>query len=812
MKTKSFWQSLLSLFVASALLLGSCTDLTDVENSIKDLQEDVAELQTQVTTLDEALNSLRTAYESGKTIQSVEPVTSSEMEGWKITFTDGQSITIMSEYKPEALPDTGLAIESIEQDPETNVVTIVLKDGRTFEFNPETPGVVIESIEQDPETGVVTITLDNGSTFQLNEYPGVIISSIEQDPMTGIVTIELADGTSFEFGLEVNYPTSIVLLNDSLVFGKEATATFEFRVNPSNATINYNLEGENPQIKLDLLATRANAESYVNEPLNYKLTSITPSLNEKGEVKVGQYTATVTDLEQSTKYDEKVALVIQSRDNNGNAIEITSSTTMNVYMKQATPEFTSFAINATNGTISDGKVTVLLPYTTNLSNLAVTFEANGAKVYVGDVEQTSGVTRNNFSEPVTYRVVLPSGEEKTYQVAACFSNLPTTYVWTNGTPIRDKENWIAGSRMTIVNAGELDAVYENMNIRGRGNSTWNLPKKPYAIKLDKKAEVLGMKKHKRWCLLANYLDRTLIRNAVSFEIARKMPGLAYTPSGDFVDLVLNGEYQGCYYLCEQIKIDENRVNIAELETTDTSEPNVTGGYLLELDTNYDEVNKWYSNFGWNTNGRAGMPVMIKEPDEEVILPGSAQLNYIKNYYNNVESLIYNHNFSSYPNYMDMDSYIDYWLVYEITGNREPNHPKSVYMHKDRNGKLFAGPVWDFDWGTFSPTADGGGYPNNLLNNSAVWYGELFQDPAFVARVKERWAAIKPILESSIPNYINEQANKVKASDEANITLWPITEKRPNGDEDMSFNQAVTRLKKGFTDRMTAMDQLINNLK
>ncbi len=629
--------------------------------------------------------------------------------------------------------------------------------------------------------------------------------------MSGVVTIVLADGTSFEFGLEVNYPTSIVLLNDSLVFGNDTPATFEFRVNPSNATINYNLEGENPQIKLDLLATRANAESYVNEPLNYKLTNITPSLNEKGEVKVGQYTATVTDLGQSTQYDEKVALVIQSRDNNGNAIEITSSTTMNVYMKQATPEFTSFAINSTDGTITDGKITVLLSHSTNLANLAVTFEANGAKVYVGDVEQTSGVTLNDFSEPVTYRVVLPSGEEKTYQVAACFSNLPTAYIYSPSA-ITSKEVWVTGSRMTIVNGGEYDAVYENMSIRGRGNSTWSLPKKPYNIKLDKKAQVLGMKKHKRWCLLANYLDRTLIRNAVSFEIARKMTGLAWTPSGDFVDVVLNGKFQGSYYICEHIKIDENRVNIAEIETTDTTEPNITGGYLIELDTNYDEPYRFKSNYGTSTMGGTGMPVNIKEPDDEVITSyNDVRFNYIKNYYNNVESLLYNRNFSSYPDYIDMDSYIDYWLVYEITGNREPNHPKSVYMHKDRGGKLIAGPVWDFDWGTFSPTADGGGYPGSLLNNSAVWYGQLFQDANFVARVKERWAEVKPILDASIPGYIEEQAAKVKASSEMNIQLWPITEKRPNGDEDMTFDAAVSRLKKGFTDRMTAMDQLINNL-
>ncbi len=768
MKTKSLWQRLLSLFVVCTLLLSSCTDLTEVENSIKDLQEDVAELQTKVTTLDEALNSLRTAYESGMTIKSIEPITSSEMEGWKVTFTNDKVITIMSDYIP--VPN----------------------------------GITIESIQKTTE-GVVVITLSDGQTFNLNEYPGVVIASIEQDPMTGVVTILLADGTQFEFSLEVNYPTGVVLLSDGLAFDQENVATFEFRVNPSNATINYNLEGENPQVKLDLIATRADAESYVTPPTNYQLTNITPSLNEKGEVKVGQYTVTVTDLGLSEKYDEQIALVIQSRDNAGNAIEITSSTTMGIIKKQ--PEFTSFSINGRQGTIIDDKISVIVNSDVNLSSLIVTFTTEGSKVYVGNVEQVSGVTVNDFSEPITYRVVNTLGKEKEYQVAPCFSNLPVAYISTpNGAAIVDKENWIEGSKMIIANAeGKYEAVYEEMEIRGRGNSTWSLPKKPYNIKLDKKAQVLGMKKHKRWCLLANYLDRTLIRNAVSFEIARKMTGLAWTPSGDFVDLVLNGEFQGSYYICEHIKIDENRVNIAEIETTDTTEPNITGGYLIEMDTNYDEPYKFKSTY-------LQMPVNIKEPDDEVITSYSdVRFNYIQSYINNIERILSSSNFNNYQNLIDIDSYIDYWLVYEITGNKEPNHPKSVYMHKDREGKLTAGPVWDFDWGSFSPSAEGGGYNNSFVNNNAVWYGYLFKDPAFKARVKERWATVKPILNASIPAYIDEQAAKVKASSEINIKMWPIEVWRPNGDEDMTFDAAVNRLKTQFQNRMTLMDQLINNL-
>ncbi len=740
------------LAMICALLTVSCTDLTDVENDIKKVEEDITALQEKITTLEEAVTSLRTAYESGKVIEKVEPVSEEDMKGWKITFVDGDVITVMSE--------------------------------------------VIEIEEPEP-----------------TEPEGVIIKSIVQDPMTGIVTIELIDGTKFEFDLSVTFPTSIVLLNEELKLDAEQTGSFEFRVNPSNATINYDVTGENPQVMLDLISsvTRADAASYVTAPSNYKLTKIEPSLNEAGEVKVGQYTATVQEL-GATKvgYDDKVALVVASKDAHGNAIEITSSTLMTVNMVGGGTDITEFSINGVAGTIIGEYISVKLTRETSTAALVASFATNGEKVFVGDVEQVSGSTANNFSFPVEYRVVAPNGDEKTYYAMICYTNLPVCYVNTaNGAPILDKENWIAGSRMIIGNAAEADlnGVYENMNIRGRGNSTWSLPKKPYAIKLDKKAKVLGMPKHKRWCLLANYLDHTMIRNAVSFEISRYMTALDWTPRGDCVDLVLNGTYQGSYYLCEQVKIDENRVNVAELEIGDTSEPNVTGGYLIELDTNYDEPNKFRSNYGTASDGYT-MPVNIKEPDEEVILSGSAQFNYIKNYYNTIEGVLYKSNFpsgSTYQELIDIDSYIDWWLVFEITGNEEPNHPKSCYMNKDRGGKMKAGPVWDFDWGTFVP-----GDTGFLISNS-LWYGRLFKDPVFVARVKERWAAVKPMLDSNIPVYIDEQAANVKESAVMNHEMWPITIWRPNGDEDISFDAAIDRMKEAFKARMNNLNNAINNL-
>ncbi len=470
--------------------------------------------------------------------------------------------------------------------------------------------------------------------------------------------------------------------------------------------------------------------------------------------------------------------------------------------------FLTFSLGASkNAVIGDNTITIQLPYsTTQLSSLIATFTTDGEKVYVGETEQKSGKTLNDFSSPVTYRVVSSLGEERTYVVSVFYSALPLVSITTkNNAPITSKDDWVKGSKMLITNTGgKYDIEYEGISIKGRGNSTWNYPKKPYAIKLDKKAEVLGMPKHKRWVLLANWMDRTLLRNAVAFEIARNTESLEWTPRGEFVEVILNGKFLGNYYLCEQIKIDENRVNVAELESTNMEGEAITGGYLLELDTYFDEVNKFRSLYGKDSDGNIGMPVNIKEPDEDVLVP--AQLEYIKNYFCTAESLLYADDFPNntpYKDYIDLESFIDWWFVYELTINGEPNHPKSSYMNKDRNGKLKAGPVWDFDWGTFKPGAA------SFRAKDAIWYKRLFLDPEFVSLVKKKWAASKDKF-TAVGNFIDSTTALIKPSAEANSLQWPISSD-VNGDEKMDFDEAVALMKSVYLQRIEWLDKAINGL-
>ena len=376
--------------------------------------------------------------------------------------------------------------------------------------------------------------------------------------------------------------------------------------------------------------------------------------------------------------------------------------------------------------------------------------------------------------------------------------LPKVYVETpNGVAITSKEVWTEECIIRIEDEFGEEVMNTTTNFRGRGNSTWSYPKKPYAIKLDSKAEVLGMPKHKRWVLLANWMDRTLMRNAVAFEMARQI--MDWAPRGEFVEFYLNGSHQGNYYLCEQIKIDKNRVNITEFE--DGSATGEDGGYLLEFDTNYQaEINYFMSQV-------YGYPVTIKDPDEEIITEWThPYFTYIDNYIGDVENALVDNDFETVFSKIDYSTYIDYLLIHEVTSNEEPKHPKSCYMYKDAGGKLCAGPVWDFDWGTFEPNKTG------LLLTNSLWYGQLMNSAEFRTAIKARWAEIKPIFEN-IDTFIDEQADLIRESEAVNHEMWPIDSRHnyPNGDELMDFDSAVERMKQAIDNRIIALDSAINAL-
>ena len=324
-----------------------------------------------------------------------------------------------------------------------------------------------------------------------------------------------------------------------------------------------------------------------------------------------------------------------------------------------------------------------------------------------------------------------------------------------------------------------------------------------------------MPKDKRWNLLANYLDRTRLRNDIALEMGRRLPGLHWTPKGDFLELVLNGVHLGNYYLCEHIKIASDRVNIKEMKATDTSYEtgSITGGYLLELSLEYDEVNKFKTNpfpdlyyqaqyYHQGPGGNYQLPVMIKSPEEDVMVP--EQLEYITGFINGVQDRIVGGD-ATWMDDVDIDSFIEWMLVQEVVGNNEPVHPKSSYMYKDRDGALVMGPLWDFDYHTF--TSD---YEIGTVYKYAIWYGYMLRYPDFARRVKALWPEVKAAFMDVRDNYIPPKAFSVMNSVDADIRMWPMTT-TVNGDESLDFVPAASRVMNNLRDRVNEMDAVIQGI-
>lgn len=436
-----------------------------------------------------------------------------------------------------------------------------------------------------------------------------------------------------------------------------------------------------------------------------------------------------------------------------------------------------------------------LPDGTDMTKLKAVFGGDADAVTIGGISQTSGVTENDFTSDITYTVSFGS-EDKSVIVSAYDFDLPSLYIETPGqVAITSKENWTGNTKILLWNSADCSTQdLGPSEIKGRGNSTWARPKKPYALKLGSKASVLGMPSDKRWNLLANYIDRTMIRNAVALHIGQQT-GLAWTPKGKFVELILNGVHQGNYFLCEHIKLASSRVDITEMSSSDISGDAVTGGYIVEITT--DDVQEF------NTAVR-NYPVNIKEPDEDVIQP--EQIAYLSDYFSKFENILINGKKGDYRDYIDIDSFIDWWLVFELTMNHEPNNPKSCYMYKDRLGKLFAGPLWDFDWGTFIPSRAG-----SFQIKGAMYYPELFSDYYFVSRLKEKWSEYKEAgTFSAVGAFIDQTAAEVRKSGVKNFAMWE-SDQTINGDEHDDFDTAIGKLKNAYLSKLSWLDTQISNM-
>lgn len=377
-------------------------------------------------------------------------------------------------------------------------------------------------------------------------------------------------------------------------------------------------------------------------------------------------------------------------------------------------------------------------------------------------------------------------------------------------------------------------TYELDYIRGRGNSTWSADKKPYKIKLDKKQDLLGMGKNKHWVLLANYYDVTMLRNKVTYWLGEQL-GMPFTPQCEFVNVVMNGEYLGSYYLCEQVRVGSSRVDIADLEDSEetknaTDEETISGGYLLSMFPYGDEE-------GVSFETTHGNQFLIESPSFEGY-ENEAQVNYISNYVQKTEDAIYGTDFKdedghSYADYMDVDSAIDYYWIQEISMNGDGFGSTSTYLYKDRDGKLCWGPLWDFDYVAWGATEYYGNEVSGFVHNGSTWFGRLMQDPEFYQKLVDRWPAIKEKLLEAAENggQIDQYSAKQYESQKHNYEIWTkysdseddwwwnwfIDEfyeddsDLDDGDVEVTYDSEVERFKSWIIERVAWIDENLESI-
>ena len=406
--------------------------------------------------------------------------------------------------------------------------------------------------------------------------------------------------------------------------------------------------------------------------------------------------------------------------------------------------------------------------------------------------------RCNIAELEFYGYPGEGDDSHLYQV----TNLPTVSIHTLNNEIPyDKVHQIV-SQLTIISDGGTKLLSEPGTTRERGNASRNFPKKPYRIKFDKKQQVLDAPgKAKKWTLINNYGDKTLMRNLLAFELSRRL-GMPYTPYGRAVDVLLNGEYKGCYQLCDQIQVHKNRVNITEMTSADNSDAALTGGYLVEVDAYANQEKSWF-------NSTKGNPVTIKSPDEDSIT--TQQKNYIHSYFNKMES--------QWTSYLDRNTFLRHFLVGELSGNTDTYW--STFMYKDReNDMMYTGPVWDFD---IAFENDNRTYP--VCNKSDYIYrsggscaGQMrtFVDNIVVknADAKKQMLTIwdearqSGLTEENLVAFIDQMEAELDQSQRLNFQRWKIMNTKVHQNPKLwgSYTAEVQNVRRFMKERLAWMDR------
>jgi len=347
--------------------------------------------------------------------------------------------------------------------------------------------------------------------------------------------------------------------------------------------------------------------------------------------------------------------------------------------------------------------------------------------------------------------------------------IPEIHINTVGNePITNNYDYIPAS-LSVVGAEYprfIPVPEASLGIRLRGNSTLGMPKLSFKLKFDEKQKFFSLYEEKDWVLLANFSDQTLIRNYLAFSMSSKL-NLNFTPKYTFVDVYINGDYQGNYLLTDQIEVTNDRVDIEE------NVPDIDTGYLIELDKGLYRLG--LENTDENYFLIDGIPFIIKSPEFDDSHYQDEHFTYIKNYMTDVYNTLKNQ--ENYSNLIDEDSFIDWFIVNEVFKNVDSGY-SSVYFYKDKGGKLKMGPVWDFDLSTGNQ-----GHADEDSRGPIGWYTPredkniffyyLMQYPSFQHKLKERWNEVYDDIILTTLDQVFYVSDSITYSRYQNFIKWDI---------------------------------------
>ena len=373
-----------------------------------------------------------------------------------------------------------------------------------------------------------------------------------------------------------------------------------------------------------------------------------------------------------------------------------------------------------------------------------------------------------------------------------------------GVPIVEKNTYIHGTLT-------LDGESYEIKIRGRGNASWNLfPKKAYRIKLDKGVSLFGLPENRDFVLSSNYADKTLIRNCVAHDMAKSLTGLYYTPTHIPVNLYLNGEYLGVYTFADKIEDGNGRLSLGNISLAEKEDI----GFLLEIGWDYDSENVYNRDY---FDAKKVLRIYVKEP--EITQVNSPELRYVKKYILDTESAIVAG--SGWEDYIDVDCWVDWLIINELTFNTESSFYRSCYLYKNEGGKLCLGPVWDFDMAFGNHQGDIKGYDGWCTTEATYsyvsdnWMCYLMKSPEFTSRLKARWNEVKDNLLTVAIGAVDTYSAAVSESADANFEKWDIMGKQIGlGNVDPSeydtYEKQIEYLRDFINTRWNYIDTRINS--